>query len=168
MNKGDVKVSYEDISVKLNKYKSGYVKGECRSSEYEARRKQEKALNTKLDLADTMFNELTFTFTSPQKEMVKELIRTFTNFNELYSQSTNEEMILAFIFYVRALYTKQLYIKQSLVKKFVRQDKQEQYPKACEIISWKITLHYIQKQPILPREPKHIDHNLLYKGKYVK
>lgn len=161
-------MSYESIATKIKKYKSGYVKGECRSSEYETLIKQEKALNAKLDLADTMFNELTFTFTPPQKEMVKELIKTFTNFNKLYSQSTNEEMILAFIFYVRALYTKQLYIKQSLVKKFVRQKKQKQYPKACEIISWKITLYYIQKQPILPREPKNIDHNLLYKGKYVK
>ena len=161
-------MSYESISDKIDKYRAKYVNGECRSKTYETLVKQGKALNAKLDLADTMFNELTFTFTSPQKEMVKELIRTFTNFNELYSQSTNEEMILAFIFYVRALYTKQLYIKQSLVKKFVRQNKQKQYPKACEIISWKITLYYIQKQPILPREPKHIDHNLLYKGKYVK
>ena len=161
-------MSYESIATKIKKYKSGHVNGECRSSESETLIKQEKALNAKLDLADTMFNELTFTFTSPQKEMVKELIGTFTNFNKLYSQATNEEMILAFIFYVRALYTKQLYIKQSLVKKFVRQKKQEQYPKACQIICWKITLHFIEKQPILPREPKNVDHNLLYKGKYVK
>lgn len=161
-------MSYEGISAKLNKYKSKYVKGECRSREYEALVKQEKALSAKLDLADTMFNELSFSFNQSQKEMVKELIRTFPNFNELHSKATNEEIILSFILYVKALETKQFSIKKSLVKKFVKPSKMEQYPKACQIICWKITLYYIQKQPILPREPKHIDHNLLYKGKYVK
>lgn len=161
-------MSYESIATKIKKYKSGYVNGECRSSEYEARIKQEKALHAKLDLADTMFNELPFAFTIGQKTMVKGLIETFPNFNELHSKASNEEIILSFILYVKALETKQFSIKKSLVKKFVKPNKMEQYPKACQIICWKITLHFIEKQPILPREPKHIDHNLLYKGKYVK
>ena len=149
------------IQDKINLYQNTYVKGECRSNEYEAEIKQEGALNMKLDLVDTMSNEVPFNF---NKEQVKELVMTFPNFNELHRKATYEEIILAFIFYVKALETKKININQKLVKTFVEPKKQDSYPRTCEIICWKITLHYIQKQPIFPREPEHIDHNILYKG----
>lgn len=148
----------------LKKYKTGYVNGEVRSKEYEARIKQEKALNLKLDLADTMFNEIPFTFVEWQKETVKDIITLFQNFNELHSKATNEEIILSIILYVKALETKELKINNKLLETFVEPDKRNTFPKTCEIIMWKITLFYMQRQPILPREPKHIDHNILYKG----
>ena len=157
------------IEDKLNLYGHGYVNGEVRSKEYEAKVKQKKRLNMKLDLADTMFNELCFPFNVNQKAHVKELIQVFKNFKELHSKATNEEIILAFIFYVKALEIKENLICSVEGQKTIRTlitdlDKQIIFKDTFEIISWKITLHYISHIPILPVEPKDIDHNLLYKG----
>ena len=151
----------ETIEDKITRYKKGYVNGEVRSNEYEARIKQEKRLNMKLDLADTMFNELNFQFSNHQKEHVKELIREFPNFQELHTKATYEEIILSMIFYVKSLESYKTRLNQPLIDKFTDNPK---YPQIFEIIMWKITLHYLEKQPILPREPKNIDHNILYKG----
>ena len=93
----------DTIEDKITRYKKGYVNGEVRSNEYEARIKQEKRLNMKLDLADTMFNELNFHFNNHQKEHVKELIREFPNFQELHTKATYEEIILSMIFYVKSI-----------------------------------------------------------------
>ena len=157
------------IKDKIKLYDKPYVKGEVRSKNYEARVKQEKRLNIKLDLADTMFNELAFPFHQYQKEHVKELIKIFTNFKVLHSKSTYEETILSFIFYVKALETKENMISsiegQKTIRKLITDvDKQILFNNTFEIISWKITLYYISKNPIFPREPQNIDHNLLYKG----
>ncbi len=157
------------IDDKLNLYSHAHVKGEVRSNEYEARVKRNKRLNAKLDLADTMFNELCFPFNVNQKAHVKELIQVFKNFKELHSKATNEEVILAFIFYVKALEIKENLIDYVDGQKTIRTlitdlDKQIIFKDTFEIISWKITLHYISATPILPTEPKDIDHNLLYKG----
>ena len=157
------------IDDKINLYKNAYVKGEVRSKEYEASVKQKKRLNAKLDLADTMFNELCFPFNQYQKEHVMELIMKFKSFKELHSKATYEEIILAFIFYVKALETKENIINTNKGQKTIRTlisdlDKQINFNNTFEIISWKITLSYISQAPIMPVEPKHIDHNILYKG----
>ena len=156
---------------KLNLYENTYVKGEVRSRNYEARVKQEKRLNIKLDLADTMFNEVTFPFNKPQKDHVKELIKTFQNFKDLHAKASNEEVILAFILYVKSLETKQniAYTMegQKTIRKLITDlEKQISFQDKQEIITWKINLHYVSNTPIFPREPEHVDHNLLYKGKY--
>ena len=158
------------IEDKLKLYSNPYVRGEVRSNSYEAQLKQNKRMHAKLDLADTMFNELAFQFNNNQKEHVKELIRLFKNFKELHSKATNEEVILAFIFYVKALETKENLIETIDGQKTIRTlitdiDKQINFSNTFEIISWKITLHYISITPIFPSEPEHIDHNLLYKGR---
>lgn len=157
------------IQDKLNLYSNAHVKGEVRSNEYEARVKQEKRLNIKLDLADTLFNEVYFSFNKDQKKQVKSLIRLFKNFKELHSKASNEEVILSFIFYVKALETKENLINSVDGQKTIRSliqdiEKQINFPNTFEIISWKITLHYISDTPILPSEPENIDHNILYKG----
>lgn len=155
------------IENKIKLYNNSYVKGECRSNEYEARIKQEKRRNIKLDLADTICNELPFTFQQHQKNQVKQLINTFPNFKELHSKSSNEEIILSFIFYVKSLELKNDidFNTDNITKLLEKQTKSpELFHKAYNIIKWKITLHYVQKQPILPHEPEHIDHNILYKG----
>ena len=157
------------IKDKLKLYSKGYVKGECRSNEYEARIKREKRLHAKLDLADIISNELPFRFTPTQKGHVKLLIRTFPNYTELHSKATKEEITLSFILYVKSLETlREINLNsnkiQSLIKKHVPEEDLDLFPKKYEIIKWKINLYYIQKQPIRPAEPKHIDHNILYKG----
>ena len=157
------------LTDKINLYTRTYVAGECRSKKYESKIKQEKRLNAKLDLADTMCNELAFPFTNSQKKHVKELIRTFKNFKELHSKATNEEIILSFIFYVKALETKKEIINSVEGQRTIRTliedfDKQIHFQNTFEIISWKITLHYISTTPIMPAEPENIDHNILYKG----
>ena len=157
------------IEDKIRLYDNAYVNGEVRSNSYEARVKQEKRLNAKLDLADTLFNEVSFPFNNNQKEHVKELIRLFKNFKELHSKATNEEVILSFIFYVKALETKETLINTLNGQKTIRTliedfEKQINFNNTFEIISWKITMHYISSAPILPTEPEHLDHNLLYKG----
>ena len=164
-------MSYEDITDKLNLYKNTYVKGECRSREYEARIKQEKRLNLKLDLADTLCNELPFHFTTSQKNHVKELIRIFPNFKDLHSKASNEEIILSFIFYVKALKDKKDRLNVPTSKELIHNilkdnNKEKIYPKTFEIIKWKITLHYINNSTITPRQPINVDHNILYKGRY--
>ena len=154
----------DTIEDKIYRYQKGYVKGEVRSKEYEARIKQEKRLNMKLDLADTMFNEIPFTFTKSQKEHVKELIRLFPNFKELHSQASNEEVILSLIYYVKSLEMKRFATHQDLINKYVTPKKQDKFTDIAEIIFWKITLHYISNSYIRPKQPEHIDHNILYKG----
>jgi len=134
------------IEDKLKLYNRTYVRGEVRSNSYEAQLKQNKRLNIKLDLADTMFNEVSFLFNNNQKAHVKELIRLFKNFKELHSKATNEEVILAFIFYVKALETKENLINTVDGQKTIRTiitdiDKQINFNNTFEIISWKITLH---------------------------
>ena len=163
-------MSYESIATKIKKYKSGYVNGECRSSEYEARIKQEKALHAKLDLADTMFNELPFTFNMNQKDQVKMLITNYKNFNKLHTKASNEEIILSFIFYIKMQEDETIRIDNNkrLLKKFIKPQKIDLFHNTFEIILCKLISEYFKNVPILPREPKHIDHNLLYKGKYVK
>ena len=84
------------IKDKLKLYSKGYVKGECRSNEYEAQLKREKRLNAKLDLVDTISNELPFRFTPTQKSHVKLLIQTFPNYTELHSKATIDEVTLSF------------------------------------------------------------------------
>lgn len=163
-------MSYDSIKDKLKLYNHTHVKGEVRSSEYEASVKQKKRLNIKLDLADTLFNEVYFPFTNSQKEHVKELIRIFQNFKELHSQASNEEIILSFILYVKSLETKQNMAETMEGQKTIRTiitdvERQLLFQDKFEIITWKINLHYISCMPILPTEPKNIDHNLLYKGK---
>lgn len=157
------------IENKIKLYNSTYVKGEVRGKEYEGKVKQKKRLNMKLDLADIMFNELCFSFTTNQKNHVKQLIRLFKNFKELHSKASYEEIILSFIFYVKALETKENIINTVDGQKTIRTlihdlEKQIIFNNTFEIISWKITLHYISNTPILPTEPQNIDHNLLYKG----
>ena len=161
------------IRKKLQLYNNTYVKGECRSNEYESRVKQEKRLNSKLDLSDTIFNELPFHFTVNQKAHVKELIRLFPNFKELHSKATNEEIILSFIFYVKALEDKKTKIQSPKNKEFIHiilkdfddhEDKERLFPNTFEIIMWKINLHYISNSYIKPKQPRNINHNILYKG----
>ena len=161
--------SNNDINKIIKKYNKTYVDGECTSTQYSTKTKQEKRLNEKLDLADTLFNEIKFPFTKPQKKQVKTLIHTFPNFKELHSKASNEEILLAFIFYVKALDDKKNKISSIEGQKTIRAlipkiDKQLLFPKTFEIISWNITKHYITKQPILPTQPENIDHNILYKG----
>lgn len=158
------------IQDKLKLYGHTHVKGEVRSSEYEASVKQKKRLNIKLDLADSLFNEVYFPFTQSQKDHVKELIRIFQNFKELHSTASNEEIILSFILYVKSLETKQNMSLTMDGQKTIRTiitdlERQLLFQDKCEIITWKINLYYISRLPILPTEPKNVDHNLLYKGK---
>ena len=73
------------------------------------------------------------------------------------------------IFYVKALETKENIIPSVDGQKTIRTlitdfDKQIIFDNTFEIISWKITLHYISNTPILPTQPKNLDHNILYKG----
>lgn len=162
-------MSYDNIKDKLKLYNHTHVKGEVRRSEYEASVKQKKRLNIKLDLADTLFNEVYFPFTNPQKDHVKTLIKTFPKFNELHPKASNEEIITAFIFYVKALEDKENKINSLDGQKTIRAlipkiEKQLLFQNTFEIISWNITLHYVSRTPILPTEPKNVDHNILYKG----
>ena len=157
-----------DITTKIKKYQSGYVNGECRSNEYEAEIKREKRLHMKLDLADTLFNEIPF-INNNIKDFTKHLITLFPNFKELHSKATNEEIILSFILYATSLETQkntdfQDTTIQSIIQEIIPLEKQETYQQTYTIIHWKITLHFIQKQPILPTEPENINHNILYKG----
>jgi len=165
-----------NIDKLLQKYAQEYVNGECRSNEYESRIKREKRMHMKQDLADGIFNELPFNFSKSQKVDVKFLIRLFPNFKKLHSKAKNEEIILAFIFYVNGLYNQRNndFTKpeiRELIRKVIKDDDKEKelekqlaFPQTYEIIHWKIVLYFMQKQPILPTEPRNIDHNILYKG----
>ena len=154
----------------LKKYGPEYVNGECRSNEYEARIKREKRMHMKLDMADGIFNELPFDFTMHQKVDVKFLIKLFPNFKKLHSKATNAEIILSIIFYVNGLYNQrdndftEPEIRELIRKVVDDEQKQIRFPQTYEIIHWKIVLYFMQKQPILPTEPKGVDHNILYKG----
>ena len=105
--------------------------------------------------------------TRPRRHHLKRT--TLPNYTELHSKATIDEVTLSFILYVKSLETlKEINLNsnkiQSLIKKHVDEEDIELFPGKYEIIKWKITLYYIQKQPILPTEPEHTDHNILYKG----
>lgn len=154
------------IEDKLKLYKNTYVKGECRSKDFERRVKAEKRLNLKLDLADTIFNELPFPFTITQKDQVKHFIITHKNFNKLHRQASNEEIILSFIFIVKMQENTRIIQKnKKLINKILNNPyKVENFRNTFEIIQLNLLLYYLDKEPILPVEPKGIDHNILYKG----
>lgn len=154
---------------KIHLYKQGYVQGEVRSSNYEKRIKQEKRLNEKLDLADTIQNLTPYQNMKTINSLTKELIHEFPNFKELHSKASNEEIILSFILYSRSILKQKNTdftdpIIQETIQEIVPHDKQNTFPRTYEIIFWKIILHNLNKNPIRPTTPEHIDHNILYKG----
>lgn len=154
------------IEDKLKLYGNGYVRGEVRSKEYERRLKEDKRLNMKLDLADSVFNELPFSFNNVQKDQVRHLITIHKNFKELHRQASNEEIILCFIFIVKMQENTRIIQKnKKLISKLIKNEhKVENFRNTFEIVQLNLLLYYLRKEPILPVEPKGVDHNLLYKG----
>lgn len=148
------------IKSKLKLYKNTYVKGECRSKEYERRIKQEKRLHERLDLTDILFNELTFPFQQYQKDMVKDLVRKHSkNFKKLHAQASQETIIVAFIFYVK----KQENSKIQLQKYKIAQ-KYKLSHSIFETIICRLTSITLSELYIIPTENPHYDNNIHYKG----
>lgn len=156
------------IEDKLKLYSNTYVKGECRSKEYEAQIKQEKALNTKLDLADMIFNELNFQFNRTQKDQVKELILTHKNFNKLHRKASNETIILSFIYYIKMNDNPIRLDKQKRIIYKITKLNLNTFRNIFELIICRLQYYHMQNTRIMPRQPTNIDHNLLYKGKLRK
>lgn len=155
----------EDIYNKIKLYNNAYVKGEVRSKEYETRLKQTKALHAKKDLADTMFNDLPFSFAPYQKQQVKQLITENKNFKKLHGNASNEEIILSLIFFVKMQEDDTIRIDKNkrLLNKY--NINIEKYHNTYEIILCRLLHKILANTPITPTEPKNVDHNILYKGK---
>lgn len=154
------------IEEKLNLYSNTYVKGECRSNEYETRIKQEKTLNKRLDLADTIFNEITYSdstlYIHPgQKKQVKELIQIYSkDFTQLYrKRESDEKIILALIFYIKKQEDNSIQIqKYNVTKKYGLSHT------IFETVLCNLIANYLKEVYIIPRPTKEKNHDILAKG----
>ncbi len=159
-------MTYEDTHKLIQKYSKTYVPGECRSREYESKIRTQKNLNERLDLADTLFNELEFEskpslYLNPsQKKHVKELILIFDDFTELCKQRKKDEVIiLSLIFYVKKQEDNSIQIQ-----KYRPTQKYGLTHTIFEIVLCNIIKNYLKEVYVIPRQPKDKNHNILLKG----
>jgi hypothetical protein len=148
----------ENIQDKLNRYQT-YVPGETRTSEYEKQIKQKKAIQDKLEIAETLFTETPFHLTRQDKEQVKHLIRMYPNFKDLHKRASNETIILAFIYYTKIPNNTDIKLNNYTITR-----KYNLTHNTFELIICRLTLNYLKEVYIIPTTPNDIDHNLLYKG----
>ena len=149
----------KSINEIIKEYSNTYVTGEKRSREYNRRLKQKEAIKSRHLTAEKLFNEVPFNLNNHEKTMVHHLIDTYPNFKELHGKASNETIILAFIFYVKIPYNTNIRLNKYYVS-----NKYNLTHNTFEIIICRLALNYLREVYLIPREPREIDHNILYKG----
>ena len=149
-----------DINYLLRKYNNDYTNGEQRSDEYNKKMKQKQRLYKKLQLAEELFLETPFHLTNDDKEQVKHLIRMYPNFRKLHGKASNEQIILAFIFYTKIPLDSNIKLD-----KYEITSKYNLSHNTFEIIICRLTLEYLKEVYIIPTIPKDKNHEILMKGK---
>ena len=139
-------------------YENNYVKGEQRSTETKKRMRHNRKLKNRYLILDELLNESEqLTLTPNQYMLVKDLIRDFNSrFKELHKQAKEETIILAFIFFAKKVKdTRTKVSKWKICKDYGLTDH------VFEIILCKLTLSFMERCPIVPREYGQQDHDEL-------
>lgn len=150
-----------EIETTIQKYKKPYTPGEIRSKEYERRIKQQKRLNERLDLTDTLFNEVTFPLHQYQKNQIKDLVRKHSkNFKKLHGNASQETIIVAFIFYIK----KQEEKTDIKIQRYRLARKYKLTHNTFETIICRLIKLTLEELYLLPSENIYYDNNIHYKG----
>ena len=147
-----------DIDFLLDLYKDPYVKGEQRSNDTKNKINVEsKRKNRHLILDELLLEAKILVLTPNQKQLVRALIDDFNNdFQNLHRQASEECIILAFIFFVKKLETPRIKLSQyRITKKYKLTDQ------IFENILCRLTLKFMQRVPIVPRETHRDEHDVL-------
>ena len=149
----------EDIQQKLDKYAAPYVHGEKRSPEYEREIKEKQALKRRLGIAKTLKYEAKYlVITKTHMEQVNYLIVLFNDrFKQLHKRTSEETIILAFIFYTVRLDDSRVNLNNYRISK--------KYNLTDQVFSLIISrmFHFLlQEKPIPPRLTTEYNHELLY------
>jgi len=147
-----------DIDFLLDLYKDPYVKGEQRSNDTKNKINVEsKRKNRHLILDELLLEAKILVLTPNQKQLVRDLIDDFNNdFQNLHRQASEECIILAFIFFVKKLETPRIKLSQyRITKKYKLTDQ------IFENILCRLTLKFMQRVPIVPRQTSKDEHDVL-------
>lgn len=142
----------------LKKYQEDYTPGEIRSREYENQLRWESKLKHRMLLVDQLTLEAKYlVLTNHQKENVKFLVKMFNRkFKKLHRRSSDEAIILAFIFYEKKLENPKVQLKNySITKKYNLTDT------TFELILCRITNHFMMSSPVCVTESLRDNHEAM-------
>lgn len=151
-------MSERDIDFLLDLYEQPYVKGEQRSNDTKNKINIEsKRKNRHLILDELLLEAKILVLTPNQKQLVRELIDDFnSDFQNLHRQASEECIILAFIFFVKKLETPRIKLSNyRITKKYKLTDQ------IFENILCRLTLKFMQRVPIVPRQTSKDEHDVL-------
>ena len=151
-------MSERGIDFLLDLYKQPYVKGEQRSNDTKNKINIEsKRKNRHLILDELLLEAKILVLTPNQKQLVRDLIDDFnSDFQNLHRQASEECIILAFIFFVKKLETPRIKLSQyRITKKYKLTDQ------IFENILCRLTLKFMQRVPIVPRQTSKDEHDVL-------
>lgn len=153
-------MSIETTNKLLKKYdNNNYVPGERRTSHQENIHKQKQLKREKHELVDELLNETkVLLLTNNDKEHVHYLVNKFNDFNSLHRTASKECIILAFIFYVAKINTPKRQLKEySFTSKYGLTEP------VFELIMCRIIQCLLAESPIIPKDTKRYDNDILYK-----
>ncbi|MCR5027015.1 MAG: hypothetical protein K6A34_06210 [Methanobrevibacter sp.] len=152
-------MSVESTNKLLRKYENNYVQGERRTTIQEKIHKQKQLKREKHELTDELLNETkVLLLTNTDKEHVHYLVNKFDDFNSLHRTASKEAIILAFIFYVAKTKTPKRQLKEySFTSKYGLTEP------VFELIMCRIVQRLLEEAPIVPKNTKKYDNDILYK-----
>lgn len=149
-----------DLYENNSSYENNYVKGEQRSTETKRKMRHNRKLKNRYLLLDELLAEAKpLTLTPNQYRLVKDLIYDFNNrFKELHKQASEETIILGFIFFVKKVEDSRTKVTNwRICKEYGLTDH------VFEIILCRLTLGFMERCPIVPREYGKGNHEILVK-----
>lgn len=151
-------MSDRDIKFLLDLYENDYVKGEKPNRETRRKIKQEsKRKNRHLIFDELLLEAKTLIFTNDQKKIVRYLIDDFNNeFQNLHRKASEECIILAFMFFLKKIENPMIRLESyRITKKYGLTDH------VFELIVCRLTLEFMKKTPIKPRQYTKDNHEIL-------
>ena len=151
--------SVSDINRLLKKYENNYVPGEKRTRDQERIHKLKQFKKEKHLLVDELLNETkVLLLTNNEKEHVHYLVNKFDDFNSLHRTASKECIILAFIFYVAKINTPKRQLKEyNFTRKYGLTEP------VFELIMCRVVQQLLAEAPIIPKNTKKYDNDILYK-----
>ena len=157
--KGFINMGDRDIKFLLDLYENNnYVKGEEQSRETRRKNKQEtKRKNRHLIFDELCLEAKTLIFTPDQKKIVRYLIDDFNNeFQYLHRKASEECIILAFMFFLKKIENPMIRLESyRITKKYGLTDH------VFELIVCRLTLEFMKKTPIKPRQYTRGNHDVM-------
>lgn len=142
----------------LKKYEKP-TKSEKFTNEYQNKINQEAARKNRHLILDELLLEVPFTLTKPQITVIRTWIDDFnTDFKDFHRQSSNETIILAFIFLMRKEDFPKLDVSTFSISKKYNLTKP-----IFELIVCRLVYRLIKTMPIILRTSNRKDHDILQK-----